>query len=80
MRIVGELAEIRSKELIEQNQGQRMQFFEKDNKKYILSCQGTLMREEENYNFCTYAVLGKLKIDYSVFQRTEQEIMYDPAI
>jgi len=25
------------------------------------------MREEANYNFCTYAVLGKLKIDYEAF-------------
>ena len=67
MKIVGELAESRSKDLIEKNQAQRMEYYEKDNKKYILSCQGTLMREENNYNFCTYAVLGKLKIDYAVF-------------
>lgn len=38
MKIVGELAEMRSRDLIEKNQAQRMEFFEKDNKKYILSC------------------------------------------
>ena len=67
MKIVGELAEIRSKDLIQKNQSQRMDYFKKDDKKYVISCQGTLMREEANYNFCTYAVLGKLKIDYAVF-------------
>lgn len=78
MKIVGKFAELRSKDLIEKNQGQRLQYFEADDKKYIMSCHGTLMREEENYNFCTFAVLGKLKIDYAVFQQTESEIMYDP--
>lgn len=64
MKIVGELAELRSKDLIEKNQEQRLKYFETDDRKYIMSCHGTLLREEENYNFCTFAVLGKLKIDH----------------
>lgn len=43
MKVVGELAELRSKELIEKNQEQRLSFYEKDDKKYVMSCHGTLM-------------------------------------
>lgn len=34
--------------------------------------------EEENYNFCTKAVLSKLDVTRELFQRTEKALMADP--
>ena len=45
-----------------------------------MACQQTLMKEEQNYNFCVQAVLGRLGISQEVFAKTEQSIINDQSM
>ena len=63
MKVIGEFAEFRSKELIPISQEKRMQYYMKEHQKYVMACHGTLLKEEDNFNYSSAAVLHKVKIN-----------------
>lgn len=57
-----------------------MKSYKKDEDAYLRTVGETLEKEEQNYNFCSTAVLSKLKISPDTFMRSEAEIMSNPMV
>lgn len=80
MKCISDLAKFKSKEIMQKAQDERMKSYKKDEDAYLRTVGETLEKEEQNYNFCSTAVLSKLKISPDTFMRSEAEIMSNPMV
>ena len=81
MKMMSEIATFaarKGQDITREAQISRLEYFEKDNSKYIDMILETLKKEEENYDYATKAILAKLEITHEQFQMTEREIQMDP--
>ena len=77
---ISEFAEFRLKDIVKSTQETRLKYYRKEDSKYVMACHASLLKEEENYNYCTQAVISKLKINPHVFRQTESLIANDQEL
>jgi len=78
MKLIADFARFKSTALNENAQKERLEFYMKDDAKYMEIIMKTLQNEEKNYHECTGAVLTKLGVTKELFYNTERKLMSDP--
>jgi len=77
-RVTGEFAKFKSKDVKKVGQDKRCVEFGKDAKKYLQLMKDGIAEEEKVYETSSQLVFDKLCITPECFERTQQELMYDP--
>jgi hypothetical protein len=79
MKLIGDFSKMRSKDISKEAQEKRLGHYAKEYDQYVDVILETMNREEESFNYCTTAILAKLKISQEVYMRSEQALIMDPA-
>ena len=78
MKLIGDFSKTKSKDISKLAQEKRLSHYAHEYDKYVDVILETMNREEESFNFCTTAILSKLKVSTEVYMRSEQALIMDP--
>ena len=78
LKFIGDFAKTKNEEISKQAQQSRLEFYGKDDQMYINTIKQTLITEEQNYNYCTKAILFRAKISEDTFVKSEHKLLSDP--
>ena len=78
MKLIGDFSKMRSKDISKLAQEKRLGHYANDYDKYVDVILETMNKEEESFNYCTAAILSKLKVSHDVYMRSEQALIMDP--
>lgn len=78
MKLIGDFSKMRSKDISKLAQEKRLDHYAHEYDKYVDVILETMNREEESFNYCTTAILVKLKVSQDVYMRSEQALIMDP--
>jgi hypothetical protein len=77
-KFTGEFAKLRSKDIKKAGQIKRCAEFGKNAKKYLELLKDVIQEEEKAYEKSSTLLFDKLCISPEFFERSQQELMYDP--
>lgn len=78
MKLIGDFSKMRSKDISKLAQEKRLGHYAKEYDQYVDVILDTMNKEEESFNYCTTAILSKLKVSQDVYMRSEQALIMDP--
>ncbi len=79
-KYTGDFAKLKNREVKKQAQERRVEFFNKDNKKYIDALKKNIQEEERAYEASSTVMFDKLCLTPAMFEKTQQELMNDPYV
>lgn len=77
-KFAGEFAKIKSKDIKKISQAKRLAEFGKNAKKYLDTLKVSIQEEEKAYEQSSTLLFDRLNISPECFERSQQELMYDP--
>lgn len=78
MKLIGDFSKMKSKDISKLAQEKRLDHYAHEYDKYVDVILETMNREEESFNYCTTAILAKLKVSQDIYMRSEQALIMDP--
>lgn len=80
LKLIGDFAKTKNDAIFKFAQSTRLTHYGKDDMAYIDSIRQTLLKEEQNYDYCQKVILHKLRIDDAVFDHNQRALMSDPMM